>query len=123
MNLRLTDRDQAMLAGDLGPAAQMAMRILARMAPTYGAQALLDISAAHIDSTIYIGEAGLEYAERLAALGARVAVPTTLNVSGVDEHGWQAWAVRQPSAKRWPRSVPRPRPAWAGRARPARIRA
>lgn len=91
--LRLSEHDRAMLAGDLGPAAQMAMRILARMAPIYGASTLLDISAAHIDSTIYIGEAGLEYAERLAALGARVAVPTTLNVSGVDEHGWRAWAV------------------------------
>jgi cis-L-3-hydroxyproline dehydratase len=82
-----------MLAGDLGPAARLAMRILARMAPVYGASQLMDISAAHIDSTIYIGEAGLEYAERLASLGARVAVPTTLNVSGVDEHGWQDWAV------------------------------
>jgi hypothetical protein len=53
----------------------------------------MDITAAHIDSTIYIGEAGLEFAERLADLGARVAVPSTLNVSGVDEHGWQAWPV------------------------------
>ena len=93
MELRLSARDRAMLAGDLGPAVRMAMRILARMAPIYGAAELLDISAAHIDSTIYIGEAGLEYAERLASLEARVAVPTTLNVSGVDEHGWQAWAV------------------------------
>ena len=71
----------------------MAMRILMRMAPLYGAARLLDISGAHIDSTIYIGPAGLEYAERLAALGARVRVPTTLNVSGVDEGGWQEWAV------------------------------
>jgi hypothetical protein len=53
----------------------------------------MDISAAHIDSTIYTGEAGLEFAERLASLGARVAVPTTLNVSGLDEHGWQEWPV------------------------------
>ena len=29
----------------------------------------------------------------LAGLGARVAVPTSLNVRGVDEHGWHAWAV------------------------------
>ena len=82
-----------MLAGDRGPAAQMAMSILAPMAGVYGAEELLDISAAHIDSTIYIGEAGLEYAERLAGLGARVAVPTTLNVSGLDEQHWQEWTV------------------------------
>jgi hypothetical protein len=63
------------------------------MARIFGAAELLDISAAHIDSTIYIGEAGLEFAERLAGLGARVVVPTTLNVSGLDEHGWREWAV------------------------------
>lgn len=93
MPLKLSQRDQAMLDGHEGPAAQMAMRILARMVVVYGASELLDITQAHIDSTIYIGEAGLEYAEKLAALGARVAVPTTLNVSGLDEHGWKEWAV------------------------------
>src|SRR5438876_1151825 len=29
----------------------------------------------------------------LASLGAHVAVPTSLNVSGVDECGWKDWAV------------------------------
>lgn len=91
--LRLTDRDRAVLAGEAGPAARMALRIICRLAPVYGAAELLDITAAHIDSTVYIGLAGLEFAERLAGLGARVVVPTTLNVSGLDEHGWQGWAV------------------------------
>jgi predicted aconitase len=71
----------------------MAMSIVARMAEVSGAAELLEISGAHIDSTVYIGEAGLEFAERLAGLGAQVAVPTTLNVSGLDEHHWQEWAV------------------------------
>jgi predicted aconitase len=89
----LTDRDRGMLNGDHGPAPQLAMSILVRMATVYGATELMDISQAHIDSTIYLGDATLEFAERLAALGARVAVPTTLNVSGVDECGWKDWAV------------------------------
>jgi hypothetical protein len=93
MPLHLSDNDQAMLAGAAGPAAQLAMRILSRMAGLWGAPALLDIAGAHIDSTIYIGEAGLEYAERLASLGAQVRVPTTLNVSGLDEQHWQEWPV------------------------------
>jgi len=93
MPLNLTARDQAMRNGEHGPAAQMAMSILVRMAEVAGAKALLDIEGAHIDSTVYIGEAGLEYAERLASLGAKVAVPTTLNVSGLDEHHWREWAV------------------------------
>ena len=92
-NLRLTDWDRALLDGTLGPAAQMAMSILTQMAEVYGAEQLIDITGAHIDSTIYIGEAGLEFAERRAELGARVAVPSTLNVSGVDEHHWEEWAV------------------------------
>jgi predicted aconitase len=82
-----------MLDGAHGPAVQMAISILVEMADVYGAVELMDITAAHIDSSIYIGEAGLEFAERLAGLGARVAVPTTLNVSGLDEHHWQEWPV------------------------------
>jgi predicted aconitase len=89
----LTDNDRAMLRGDHGPAARLAMSIIARMATVVRAPSLMSITAAHIDSTIYVGEAGLEFAERLAGLDARVAVPTTLNVSGVDEHHWQDWAV------------------------------
>lgn len=102
MALDLTRDDQALLAGEHGPAAGMAMRILVRMAELRHAERLMDIEAAHIDSSLYMGEATLEYAERLASLEASVVVPTTLNVSGVDEHGWRQWAVP---------------PEWAGKAR------
>jgi predicted aconitase len=91
--LTLSPKDHEMIRGDHGPATKTAMSIVARMAEVAGAKELLDISGAHIDSTVYIGEAGLEFAERLASLGAKVAVPTTLNVSGLDEHHWREWAV------------------------------
>lgn len=71
----------------------MAMRILHRMLPVFGVDRFMDIEAAHIDSTVYMGVATMEYAERLAELGAKVRVPATLNVSGVDEYGWQEWEV------------------------------
>ncbi|HJS18399.1 MAG TPA: aconitase X catalytic domain-containing protein [Anaerolineales bacterium] len=93
MTPTISSKDHEMLHGEYGPAAKMAMSIVARMAEVAGASELLDISGAHIDSTVYIGEAGLEFAERLAGLGAKVAVPTTLNVSGLDEHHWQEWSV------------------------------
>jgi len=93
MTLTLNEKDKAMLRGDHGPATKMAMSILVRMAEISGAKELLDITGAHIDSTVYIGDAGLEFAEKLASLGAKVSVPTTLNVSGLDEHHWQEWAV------------------------------
>lgn len=86
MALQLTDFDKALLAGEEGPAAEMAMRILTRMLPVFGVDRFMDIEAAHIDSTVYMGVATMEYAERLASLGANVRVPSTLNVSGVDEH-------------------------------------
>jgi hypothetical protein len=93
MPLTLTDRDHSLLAGSAGPAAQMAMRILVRMGEVVGAESMLDISAAHIDSALYMGQATLEFAERLASLGGRVVVPTTLNVSGLDEDHWREWPV------------------------------
>lgn len=89
----LTDRDEALLAGEMGPAAAMAMRIVTRMGTIARAPRLIDVSHAHIDSSIYVGDAGLEFAERLAGLGAQVVVPSSLNVSGVDEHHWKEWPV------------------------------
>ena len=89
----LSDYDRSLLSGDRGPAPRMAMSIITRMAEIQGACGLLDISQAHIDSTIYMGEAGLEFAERLAGWGAKVAVPTSLNVSGLDECHWHEWPV------------------------------
>ncbi len=110
MTLSLTEKDQAMLRGDHGPATKMAMSILVRMAEVAGAKELLDITGAHIDSTVYIGDAGLEFAERLAGLGAKVAVPTTLNVSGLDEYHWQEWAV----TNEWARQAHRQMVAYQG---------
>jgi predicted aconitase len=78
-----------MLIGSLGPAVQLAMRILTRMAPLYGASSLLAVTRAHIDGVILTGAAGLEFAERLADLGGRVAVPTSLNVMSMDRQRWR----------------------------------
>ena len=89
-----------MLAGERGPAAELAMSILTRIAGVQGAQSMLDIEGAHIDSTLYMGDATLEFSERLADLDAKVSVPTTLNVSGVDVHGWDEWAVPQEWAEK-----------------------
>jgi predicted aconitase len=93
MSINLSERDLALQAGEHGPAAQLAMSIILRMAQFHHAERLLDITQAHIDSSIYMGDAGLEFAEKLADLGAQVVVPTTLNVSAVDEHHWDEWAV------------------------------
>ena len=91
--LHLSDTDRSLLAGERGPGSQMAMRIIVRMAEVYDASALLDITTTHIDNTIFMGDATLEYAERLADLRATVVVPAASRVSGVDEHGWDEWPM------------------------------
>jgi predicted aconitase len=91
--LELSVDDRKLLEGGSGEASRTAMSIIVRMAEVVNAPHLMDITAAHIDSTLYMGEATLEFAERLAGMGAKVVVPTTLNVTGVDEHGWKEWAV------------------------------
>ena len=92
-SIKLADRDHTLLSGEAGEGPRLAMSIVVRMAQVVNAPELLDISGAHIDSSLYQGPATLEFAERLADGGSRVQVPTTLNVSGVDVDGWRDWSV------------------------------
>lgn len=84
VELRLDERDRAMLAGEHGEATRLAMRIVCATAEAGGAEHLIDISSAHIDSCLYHGPLGVDFAERLAGGGGHVRVPTTLNVSALD---------------------------------------
>ncbi|MFM9108740.1 MAG: aconitase X [Chloroflexota bacterium] len=89
----LDDEERAMSAGEFGPAAEFAVRLLVRMAPLYGANRLLPVTRAHIDGCIYSGDAGLEYAERLAGMNGRVRVPTSLNVVSLDRARWRGLGI------------------------------
>jgi predicted aconitase len=82
--VELTLSDRAFLHGERGDAAALAMRIIVQMAGVSGAERLIDVASAHVDGCLYHGLAGLEFAERLVAGGARVRVPTTLNVGYLD---------------------------------------
>ena len=73
-----------MLDGGRGEATALAMRIVVEMAGVWQADRLIDVTSAHVDSCLYHGRAGLDFAEKLLAGGANVAVPTTLNVSSLD---------------------------------------
>ena len=84
MALRLDDRDEARLAGTEGEALRMATSIVARLAAAMDAERLLDVTGARVDACLYLGPATLDFADRMADAGARVAVPTTLNVSSLD---------------------------------------
>ena len=60
------------------------MRLVVRAAEVTGAERLIDITAAHVDSCLYHGEASLDFVARLVDGDAHVSVPTTLNVGAVD---------------------------------------
>ena len=93
MSVKLSRRDKQLLDGQQGEAAQMAMRILVRMAEVDGAAEMMDVSQAHIDGCGLLSEAGLEFAETLAAKGARVSIPTTLNMGPLDLQNWRQFGV------------------------------
>ena len=65
-------------------AAAIAERIVAEAARLLGANGFVPIASAHIDGCLYHGDSGVAFAERLVALGGRVAVPSTLNVGALD---------------------------------------
>lgn len=82
--LVLTDEEQDLLTGGAGEGVAMAMRVVTALARVRGADRLVEVSGAHVDSCLYHGRAGLDFARRLLDLGASVRVPTTLNVGSLD---------------------------------------
>jgi predicted aconitase len=93
MGVNLKDYEESMLNGKYGPGMQMAMTIVVRMAEVLEATELLAVSQAHIDGCGLMSDSGLEFAEKLAALNARVSVPTTLNMIPVDLQNWRKQGV------------------------------
>ncbi|MER0238924.1 aconitase X [Fulvimarina sp. MAC8] len=91
--LTLTTEDRATLGGEQGEAAQIAMRIICAMARQQGASELLDVTRAHIDGCIYASPANLTFAERMAGLGARVSIPTTMNAISVEHGAWRTQGI------------------------------
>lgn len=91
--LDLTEDDRAMLDGRDGAAIQLAMRITTAMAAQQGAKKLIDVVQGHIDGCIYASPANLTFAEKMAEMGAKVRIPTTMNAISVDRANWQAQGV------------------------------
>ena len=84
--MKLTDEEKRMLDGESGQPVKMAMDIVVAIGEIYGAEKLVPIKSAHIAglSLKSHGIAGMEWVEDIAKSGAKVCVPTTLNVIGVD---------------------------------------
>lgn len=84
--MRITDEEKRILDGQQGEPCKTAMEMLVALGEIYGAEKMTPIKSAHCAglSLKSHGLAGAEWAEDMARAGARVSVPTTMNVVGVD---------------------------------------
>jgi predicted aconitase len=93
--MKLTAKEQAMLDGRDGRAAQKAMEILAALGTIYGAEQMVPVSSVQVAGVSYdnLGEAGLHFLTEMADGGSQVRVQTTLNPAGMDVENWQALGI------------------------------
>ena len=87
-HLYLSKYDKDTLVGKYGNAAKTAMEIICLMAAANDTNTLIDIHKGHIDGCILAHSANLIFAEKLAALGAQVRIPTTINAISVERENW-----------------------------------
>src|SRR5579872_2284844 len=85
-NMRLNDEERAMLAGEAGAACQWAIEHQMCVGKYFGAKDFVPVSQAHIMAdTESLGEAGVEWLERLASQpGSQVRIPTITDPRGTD---------------------------------------
>jgi predicted aconitase len=86
--MRFTDEEEAMRAGDCGPALQWAIQHQIRVGRYLDAEDFVPVAQAHIMAdTESLGSAGVEWLERMACLPAeqrRVRIPTMTDPRGTD---------------------------------------
>jgi predicted aconitase len=97
--VKLDDTERAMLAGELGAAAKAAIEHQVKVGEFFGAADFVPVTQAHVMAdTESLGEAGVRWLERLAAMEggrARVRVPTITDPRGTDFA--KAGVLRQPA--------------------------
>ena len=83
--MRLTDEEQTMLAGELGPVKRWAIDHMVQVGRMFDAADLVPASQAHImGDPEAVGEAGADLLETLRRDQARVTIPTITDPRGVD---------------------------------------
>jgi len=95
--MQLTSKEQSILSGSAGPAAQKAMQILATLGRIYGADHMLPVHSVQISGVSYdnLGEAGLAWLAEMAAGVGQAQVLTTLNPAGMDIENYQTLGISE----------------------------
>jgi predicted aconitase len=99
--LYLTTEQERTLEGDDGPAAAKMLELLVALGEVFEAESLVPVESAHVSGVSYknLGEAGLEWLEELAGLGARAKITATLNPAGMDMEAWREMGVPEEFAR------------------------
>jgi predicted aconitase len=86
--MRLTAEEKKMLRGEMGPAVKEALELQIAVGEFFGAKRFVPVSNVHMMGDIEVmGDAGKDFLERVAQLGAKCARPTTTNARCFDfEH-------------------------------------
>ena len=83
--MRLSDGEQAMKAGEFGPACQWAIEHQVQVGRMFDARDTVEVSQAHMMADPEsLGDAGVRFVEGLADGGAAVAIPMITDPRGVD---------------------------------------
>ncbi len=86
--MKLTKYEESLINGEKGDAVKRAMLVLRDLGEYYGAEEFVEIVASHDDSTVYFGEAQVQFAEHLVEMGAKFSVPTSTNAMAIDIERW-----------------------------------
>lgn len=91
MTLQLTPEQQNILDGNEGAARKLAMEILVKVGEGFCAERLIPIQSVHLVLHAYKSafDAGVEAAERIADMGGKFTVPTTIDPYGMDAEDWE----------------------------------
>ena len=91
--MKLNDHEQAMLAGNMGPARQRAMAQQIEIGRFFDAEDMVEVAQAHIMAdTESLGEAGVRFLEHLADMPldhCKVCIPTITDPRGADFNAYQ----------------------------------
>jgi len=99
--MQLTPKEQSLLTGEFGPAAQKAMQILTTLGRIYGAERMIPIRSVQIAGVSYdnLGEAGLAWLTEMAAGGGKAQIFTTLNPAGMDVENYHTLGIPEDFAE------------------------
>jgi len=99
--MKLTEQEQAMFEGEYGWATKKAIEILVTLGEIYSADNLIPVVSVQIAGVSYdnLGEAGLDFLDKMAKGGGEARVLTTLNPAGMDIENWEQLGISEEFAE------------------------